>query len=321
MVNLSIIIPHYNSYTSLKCLLLSIPKRDDLEIIVIDDKSDNSVLKKIENFIEELKFNNIILLRNETNKNGAGVCRNLGLKMAKGRWVLFADSDDFFVNGFYDKIREYFNSKYDVIFFSPTSIEIPSKKKSDRHKAYEEIIYNFTIKRDKKSELKLRYCFFVPWSKLINRKFLIKNNIYFDEILASNDIMFSTKVGHLMKCFAVSNDVIYCVTRNKGSLTMNLTEEVFDARLQAYIDYCNFLKSNLNDDEISYFEIKGTGFILNVIKYKLGIKKLISTYNLLRSNNIKVIDKRYLNPIYLFKKLNYHRDIYIKSKKFITRQN
>lgn len=85
----SIIIPHFNDFKSLERLLNSIPSRDDIEIIVIDDKSTD------EYDLDSIK-SKCIFLNNETPIKSAGTCRNIGLKIAKGKWLLFADSDDVF---------------------------------------------------------------------------------------------------------------------------------------------------------------------------------------------------------------------------------
>jgi len=50
--DLSIIIPHYNIFELLRRLLDSIPKKDNIEIIVIDDKSDK---KGFEEIVKEKK--------------------------------------------------------------------------------------------------------------------------------------------------------------------------------------------------------------------------------------------------------------------------
>ena len=74
IIDLSIIIPHYNSPKLLKKLLDSIPKDRGIEIIVIDDSSKigndyyNNELKN------NIKYNHIQFIDNESSKNGAGVC-------------------------------------------------------------------------------------------------------------------------------------------------------------------------------------------------------------------------------------------------------
>src|SRR5699024_8599309 len=93
MINLSIIIPHYNSINTLQYLLESIPNYKDIEVIVIDDHS-NAESKKELIEIGKKKSTNIKFLNNEPHKIGAGACRNIGLDKASGKWLLFADADD-----------------------------------------------------------------------------------------------------------------------------------------------------------------------------------------------------------------------------------
>lgn len=92
---ISFIIPAYNaSQTINRCLdsiySLLIP-RTDFEVIVIDDCSHDDTATLVENYA--LSHENLILLhQNENHRQGAA--RNRGLKVAKGRFIAFVDSDD-----------------------------------------------------------------------------------------------------------------------------------------------------------------------------------------------------------------------------------
>lgn len=96
MYKISIIIPHYNSTLSLKYLLSTIPDKPEIQVIVVDDRStlDNERYDKL---IKTVRRENILFLRNTSENKGAGVCRNIGLNYAKGEWILFSDSDDYFI--------------------------------------------------------------------------------------------------------------------------------------------------------------------------------------------------------------------------------
>ncbi|WP_158591760.1 glycosyltransferase family 2 protein [Oceanobacillus halophilus] len=299
MMHLTIIIPHYNSVESLEKLLNSIPTSEGIEIIVIDDKSTQG-LDKWNELLIDFRNGQTIFMRNETNKKGAGVCRNIGLEKARGEWILFADSDDYFVSSFYEKIKPFLNSDYDVIFFRPDSIDIETGKSSDRHLFYENLVVNYLYNPDIKTEAPLRYFYSVPWSKLIKRSFLQSNRINFDEVMASNDVMFSTKVGYYMNHFYVSNDVIYCVTKSNDSLTAKKSEKMFNTRLGVFINHCRFLQDNLTKKELEVLNINGRMMIILAWKYNLGIHKAFSVYRQLRNNHIKVFEWRLMNPILIF---------------------
>lgn len=299
MVNLSIIIPHYNSVFTLNKLLQTIPNRKDIQVIVVDDNSENKYKNELLKLKNEYIQSNVEFYNNNTNTKGAGSCRNIGLKLAKGKWLIFADADDYFLNSFFDIVKKYFTSEYDVVFFKPTSIEIDSGKLSQRHKHYEMLIDNFLKYKSISNEMFLRYYFHVPWSKLINSSLLKKNKIIFDEVIASNDVMFSTKVGHSMKNFKVTEEVIYCVTRNRGSLTTTISHEIFDSRLNVYINYYHFLKKNLSKEMFQLLNVSGRYYLLQSLN--LGFKKTFMVFIKLKRNNVHIINFKVLNPIRITK--------------------
>ena len=88
----SIIIPHHNLVSLLKRCLDSIPDRCDFEVIVVDDNSNSESISKLK--LLDIHKNVNIIYTHEG--KGAGYARNVGIERAKGKWVLFCDSDDFF---------------------------------------------------------------------------------------------------------------------------------------------------------------------------------------------------------------------------------
>ena len=90
---LSVIIPVYNEETTIIKILKKINNlsfdNTDIEIIVVDDNSEDSsltLLKKNKNLLSKLMIN-------EKNK-GKGHCIKRGLKEATGDYVIFQDADD-----------------------------------------------------------------------------------------------------------------------------------------------------------------------------------------------------------------------------------
>lgn len=231
----SIIIPHYNDLERLKNLVSTIPDRTDIEIIIIDDNS--KVFPDIKNFPNR----NITILLNDSGVQSAGTCRNIGLKKAKGKWLLFADSDDFFTSNAYDILDDYANKHYDIIYFSPTSLDLINGSFSNRHLSYVGLVKNYI----KNKNYDINYRFYVPWSKLISHSFIKKNQILFDEIIASNDVMFSLKAGIKATCIKAVDKAIYCVTKREGSLTTLVDNESLNVRYQVS------LKRNAILDELS----------------------------------------------------------------------
>ncbi|GEN51412.1 glycosyltransferase family 2 protein [Alkalibacterium pelagium] len=319
MYNLSIIIPHYNSVKTLDRLLNSIPKKKDIQIIVVDDKS-NEQLQELSELINKYK-RNVYFIKNITAKKGAGVCRNIGLEIATGKWILFADSDDYFKRTMYEDVSKFFTSEFNIVYFTPTSIDNETGLNSDRHIQYENLINNFLENPNRENKNNLKYKFHVPWSKLIRRDFIVGNSIQFDEVLASNDVMFSAKMGFYTNTFEVSKNIIYCSIRDKGSLTTQINEAVYDSRLKVWINYYNFLKDNLSKDEFKGLNIQtsGRGFLIKAVKYRFNIFKLINIYYQLRRNKLPIIDKKIINPLFLIRTLKIHYQQYKYEKKYYTK--
>ena len=114
MYKFTIIIPHKNIPHLLQRCLYSIPKRDDLQVIIIDDNSDPEIVD-FENF-PGIGEDNIEVVFTKEDK-GAGYARNIGLKFAKGEWLLFADADDFYNYCINDILDRHINSSCDIILF------------------------------------------------------------------------------------------------------------------------------------------------------------------------------------------------------------
>src|SRR5699024_10059725 len=211
---------------------------------------------------------NVKIIKNNTQKKGAGVCRNIGLKTAIGKWLLFADSDDFFVKSFYEKVEKYFNKDYEIIYFNPTSQENDSENISNRHVNYKKLVENYSQTQNRSSEVRLRYRYFVPWSKLISHDLVRREKIIFDEVMVSNDVMFSTLVGNKATKIHADINVIYCVTKGFGTLTTKIDQKNFHTRTDVYIKYYNYLRDILIKKDFNSLELHGLGVLIEGYKNK-----------------------------------------------------
>ena len=303
MIYLSIIIPHYNTPGYLKKLIDTIPVSDVIQTIVIDDKSDVET-EKYSDLKNDKRYSHVTFLDNTTSKKGAGVCRNIGLERAEGKWLLFADADDFFIEHFYDKVKKYFCSENEIVFFTPTSVILETNKKSVRHLTYSKILEDYLNVPSRANELQVRYTYYVPWSKLFNKDFIMKNDILFDETLISNDGMFSAKAGHFMTRFDISTDTIYCVTDHDYSLTKVQDEKYYYIRLDVFIRFHDFLKERLSKNDFRLLGLSGAAFLYLAFVYKLKFKKILKVVVKLKKNKVKIFTmKRGLNPLTTIKKI------------------
>ncbi|MFI3177175.1 MAG: glycosyltransferase family 2 protein [Eubacteriales bacterium] len=282
-MKLSIIVPHYNSPMTLQQLLETIPVRDEVEIIVVDDNSrkERAEYNQLMN-----TYSNVIFLENTSGVKGAGSSRNIGLDHATGDWLLFADADDYFVEGFWEIVEKYIDSDTDVIYFRPTSVHKNSGTLATRHLSYEKYVVDYYNDPQEINERLLRYQFMVPWSKMIRHTLVQIHHIRFDEVIASNDVMFSTKVGFYARKISSSTEVIYCVVDSDESLTKTFTKEIHDARTNVIIEYYLFLKERLSKEEYRTLSRSVKFVLTNCIRHKLGCKQFVKSYIKLKKNKL-----------------------------------
>lgn len=87
----SVIIPTYNRSETIKKSIYSVLNQtyNNIEIIVIDDKSTDNTEEVMKNIIDK----RIRYIKLDENK-GACFARNRGIELAKGKYIAFQDSDD-----------------------------------------------------------------------------------------------------------------------------------------------------------------------------------------------------------------------------------
>ncbi len=208
-INYSIIIPHKNIPDLLIRCIRSIPRRDDIQIIVVDDNSDNA--NTYLSIYPELRQSNIELYLTKEGR-GAGYARNVGLGKAKGKWILFADSDDFFLPEWINITDQYLNSNADVIQF-----KIDDVLNHDDCNWHNKALDNYT--KGMKSAKDVLFSNVTCWAKMLNANFIRHNRIMFDETICANDVGFGFKIAVMAANVTISQSAIYDVTYREGSLT------------------------------------------------------------------------------------------------------
>ena len=213
--NFSVIVPNRNNKILLERLLMSIPIRDDVEIIIVDDNSDHDILNET-NYPGIGRPNTHVIFTTEG--KGAGYARNQGIKHAKGKWLLFADSDDFYNTGAFDVLSKYIESDIDVLYYNVNSVDSESLRQSNRNKHFDEYINLYLSGKDKSGD-NMRFRRWEPWNKMIRRRFVDQHNLRFDEIPRCNDMIFSLLTSLYTDKFEIIKTQIYCVTSNPTSIT------------------------------------------------------------------------------------------------------
>lgn len=237
----SVIIPHYNSPDLLMRCLASIPDREDIQVIVIDDNSSADVVD-FTNFPGKERIYTTLLFNKDN--QGAGHARNLGLERATGKWLIFADADDFFLPNAWNTFGKYAESDYDIIYFQYTSVNSETLQPDARQRTYGKYFDAYFANPNQYTLDHLRFRHDIPWGKMIRKSIVDNNHIVFGETKYCNDTLFSTKVALLSKSIAVEKEPVYCVTSSSNSLIHQVSETALLTRLDVLLTKNQLLRAN-----------------------------------------------------------------------------
>ena len=198
--NFTVIIPHKNCPNLLNHCIDSIPRREDVQIIVIDDNSDLDKKPTINREGVE------IIILDSDHSNGAGRARNVGLSKAKGKWLIFADSDDYFNDNIKAILDKYMNDEEtDMVMLNAQMVD---EKGTICRLRYSMYIENY-LKRKFYSEKVLRFGVWTPWSRMVKKELVKKYGICFEEVPTGNDMMFCLNCSKYAKIIAAEKSIVY----------------------------------------------------------------------------------------------------------------
>lgn len=229
----SIIVPQRNSIDTIPRLMNSIPEREDIEIIIVDN-TPTPITK------EEIGIDRDYQLLWSAPERHAGGARNVGIENAHGKWLLFADADDYFADGAFEVFFSKAESDAEIVYTGMGGIYPETGEKSDRGDVYAKLVHDYLT--GEKTEEDLRLNFVSPCCKMVSRGLVERHHIRYDEIRAANDAYFSHVSGYYATQIEAVDFVSYIATVSKGSLTMRRDYEVIKSRLYATLHCNQFLK-------------------------------------------------------------------------------
>ncbi len=226
MYNYTVIIPHKNCPDLLQRALDSVPEKDDIQVIIVDDNSDPG---KVDfNNFPGLNRPNTIVVFDKSGK-GAGRARNIGLSKIENntKWVTFLDADDFFVENATEVFDEHKNSNAELIILHANSVYSDTLLPAERHLAREKKI------ELAKKDLDIAMCKFDgPVAKFISYDVIKQNSLSFEEIRVGNDAMFSLRVGICCNKIEISDRLLYVISVTENSLTKQKDIESLSIRYE-----------------------------------------------------------------------------------------
>ena len=199
----SIIVPEFNCCDLLDTCIASLLDQtyQAIEIIVIDDGSDDGSLELIKEYSSA--DSRIIVL--QQNHSGAGAARNLGLDHAKGEFIAFLDADDFFDQRLVESslacIQE---NDADICVFGAWSYNhATGERMVKRNVCRIDLCPSNTFSPSENPLHIFTFTTAAPWSKLYRASFLKKENLRFQQLPNSNDLAFTMLANAIAKRIAV----------------------------------------------------------------------------------------------------------------------
>lgn len=240
----SVIVPVYNTEKYLEQCLNSILGQtlQEIEVICIDDgSSDGSV-----NIIEKMRAEDARLQLLTQKNAGGGAARNLGIRHAKGKYLMFLDSDDFFHPQLLEKM---------VQRCEETEAQICICKARCYHEDLEFDTAEPAAMREELMPEKEVFCWKDmpdtifnafhnwPWNKIFLRTFVTGKNLNFQEIRRTNDLFFTCRaLMEAEKITALREELIWYRVGISGSCQTTNREAPLDF-FQAFSALKNYLEN------------------------------------------------------------------------------
>lgn len=300
----TIIVPVYNVEKHLQRCINSLRNQTlkDIEIILVDDSSTDSSLEICNKAAAEDSRIKVIHKPNE----GAGKARNAALGVATGKYIGFADSDDFVKDDMYEVLyekAEIYNS--DLVMSGVLFVDgnMFSKEGECIRKIYFDKDTHFETDKELK-ELKMGIIGATPedaddskygmsiWKNLYRHEIIKENNIVFEserEILSEDALFMIDYISCIKKATGI-NEAFYNYCRNEDSISKSYKKD----RLEKSIIFVNEVKKRFKKN------IAVQEYQLYIDRFWLAMCRVLCSQEIMYAtdNNIKFNDlKKRLNAV------------------------
>lgn len=226
--NISIIIPIFNTEPYIYECLQSVANQlvtEQFECILVDDCGSDRSMDIVEQFLVDYSGSVCFMIIHHDMNRGLSAARNSGIMAAHGQYLYFLDSDDTItptcLQSLLQLAKEYDSDLVQGGFFSSSLVL------SD----FDSIRYPIFI--DNRKEIIRRLLDYnrnpvMAQNRLVNRSFIIKNNLFFKEGIIHEDIYWTFFLAKYVKRMVISHEKTYFYRSTPGSITnkINIQKEI-----------------------------------------------------------------------------------------------
>jgi len=242
MCRISVIVPIYKNPVNFDKCLESIINQSikDIEIIIVSDGPKN-----IHQLCDEYaKKDNRIKVLKDIGK-GLGGARNAGVKIAKGEYIAFVDSDDWVEQDTLKKaLNVYENNDVDLVVFDTefeNNCKITQKRIDEEN--YISLKFEGLIDLNRDSIFNTNVH---AWNKLWKKEIIDKYNIKFPDFVCFEDFPFYFKYVFASKKAYYLKEKLYVYNRRDNSSMAETYNKMCFKQNKVHITSCEFL----------YYELK-----------------------------------------------------------------
>lgn len=262
----SIIIPVYNVAPFIAACIQSVINQTyrDIEIIFVDDCGTDNSINLIKDFIANHCEDWDIKIVHHDHNRGLSAARNTGLKTATGDYVYFLDSDDSISSNCIELLlNEASKNNCDFVIgdysdtlgenASPLLLESGCLRDKDILHSYAKGLW-----------------YVMAWNKLCKRDFLLGNNLYFEEGINHEDVIWTFKLACSAQTMGVVHEQTYLYSIRAASIMTGMSIEkdikTYLAAFGRIKDYIIQKGRTLGKDEYTIFEGKKSGIMYSLLQ-------------------------------------------------------
>ncbi len=221
----SVIMPVYNAEKTLRKTIDSVIDQtigfDEVEFIIVDDKSKDGSRSIILDYADV--YPNIVPVFFKTNNGSPATPRNIGIELAKGKYTMFIDSDDWLSpNGI--------EALYDLLEKTGDPYAIGRTIKVEDNKRVVTGEYNSCEYRESINPCSIPHIFqhLGPTARMMQTQFLRDYNFRFPHMKFAEDKHFFIDVLTNCPSISTTKDIIYYVNRFKDNKSLVGTTSIFE---------------------------------------------------------------------------------------------
>lgn len=268
MYKISVIIPVYNAEKFLERTIKSVMNQtlgfENIELIMVDDLSTDSSRTIMEKYSD--KYSNVILIFSNDNHGFPGYGRNIGIKKATSKYIMFLDNDDEYSNDYCEVMFNTIESEnVDVVC---TNHIIKYQLEQVNRNTFS-LVSNQLNRNENPLYVDLTKIHYISgpeiWTKIFKRDIIINNKIKFIEDGLNEDKLFLLNYYlHAEKLFFI--DYYGYIWYENGDHLSSHTVKSASLFIESYYAQYDFVTKNYENIDINHeFSYSIEGIIASTV--------------------------------------------------------